>query len=319
MPDNTPFFIIGAGRSGTTLLRLILAGHSRLYVTPETWFIGPLVHELPLTGELNPAQVERAVGLIVADYRWPDMEMSADNLFCAARQMLQPRLADIINLVYTEQLTRAGKARCGDKTPIYIEIVEELIALYPGAKFIHLIRDGRDVAISRIDAGWERYYENSRFTWTQTMRWREQYANKPFAGQILEVKFEDLVVDLEPTVRRICRFLGEEFEPAMLEWQHLVELVPTRERGIHGRVTRPVSDDAIAVWQSRLTTFECFAIESCLHKELEQLGYRLRYRSLAWRLPLTVAGRSLRALAPLLSRGIPYLQRRNLLPQRLYI
>jgi hypothetical protein len=42
--------------------------------------------------------------------------------------------------------------RCGDKTPIYIEIAEELIALYPGAKFIHLIHDGRDVAISRIDA-----------------------------------------------------------------------------------------------------------------------------------------------------------------------
>jgi hypothetical protein len=131
------------------------------------------------------------------------------------------------------------------------------------------------------------------------MRWREQYANKPFAGQILEVKFEDLVVDLEPTVRRICRFLAEEFEPAMLEWQHLVELVPPRERGIDARVTRPVSDDAIAVWRTRLTTSECFAIESCRNKDPEQLGYRLRYRSPAWRLPLTVAGRPLRALAPL--------------------
>jgi hypothetical protein len=115
MPDNTPFFIIGAGRSGTTLLRLILAGHSRLYVTPETWFIGPLVHELPLTGELNPTQVERAVGLIVADYRWPDMEMPASNLFRAARQILQPRLADIINLIHTEQLTR-GPGRCAVAT-----------------------------------------------------------------------------------------------------------------------------------------------------------------------------------------------------------
>lgn len=319
MPDNTPFFIIGAGRSGTTLLRLILAGHSRLYVTPETWFIGPLVHELPLTSRLDQAQVERAVELIVNDYRWPDIEMTADDLRSKARQIAQPLLVDIIDLVYAEQLARAGKARCGDKTPIYIEIVPQLVALYPGARFIHLIRDGRDVSISRIDAGWERYYERSRFTWTQTMRWRDRYANAPFARQILEIRYEDLVTDTEPTVRQICRFLGEDFEPGMLDWRQLVELVPERERKIHARLPQPLSTDAVAIWRTRLTAFECFAIESCIHADLEQLGYRLRYRSRGWRLLLNAAGWSLRAFAPLLSRGIPYLQRRHLLPQRLYI
>ena len=319
MHDNTPFFIIGAGRSGTTLLRLILAGHSRLYVTPETWFIDPLVHELPLTDPLSPAEVERAVSLIVEDYRWPDMEMAAGDLSQSARQIPQPRLVDIVNLVYAEHLARAGKSRCGDKTPIYIEIVPQLAALYPGAKFIHLIRDGRDVAISRIDAGWERYYEHSRFTWTQTMRWRRQYIHSPLASQILEVKYEDLVTTLEPTVRRICEFLAEDFEPAMLDWQHLLELVPTRERGIHDRLTQPVSRNAVAVWQTRLTALECFAIEACLHADLVQLGYQLRYRGTGWRPLLDITGWTLRTLAPLLRSGIPYLQRRNLLPTRMYI
>jgi hypothetical protein len=319
MPDNTPFFIIGAGRSGTTLLRLILAGHSRLYVTPETWFIGPLVHDLPLTAKLDEAQVERAVELIVADYRWPDMEMTVESLRSKARQIAQPSLVDVINIVYAEQLARAGKSRCGDKTPIYIEIVPQLIALYPGARFIHLIRDGRDVSISRIDAGWERYYEASRFTWTQTMRWRERYANASFSHQILEVKYENLVTDPEPTVRQICRFLDEDFEPGMLDWRQLVELVPERERTIHRRLAQPLSDDAVGIWRTRLTALECFAMESCIHADLEQLGYRLRYRSPAWRLLLNLAGRTLRALAPLLSRGIPYLQRHHILPRRLYI
>jgi hypothetical protein len=319
MPDHLPFFIIGAGRSGTTLLRLILAGHSRLHVTPETWFITDLVSELPLDAVLDLAAVERAVTLITEDYRWPDMEMSTDILRCRARRLQQPRLADIIDLVYSDQLARAGKQRCGDKTPIYIEIVPQLLALYPNARFVHLIRDGRDVSISRIDAGWERYYERSRFTWKETMRWRQQYAKAPFARQILDVKYEDLVTDPEETTRRICGFLGEAFEPTMLNWQSLLELVPKRERRIHGRLTQPISNVALAVWRTRLTAWECFAIESCMYSDLEQLGYGLRYSRRAWRPLLKITGAALRQLAPLLCRGIPYLQRRKLLPARLYI
>lgn len=319
MPDNTPFFIIGAGRSGTTLLRLILAGHSRLHVTPETWFIASLVEELPLSGRLVAAQVEQAATLIVEHYRWPDMQMSADRLRCRARHLQQPTLAAIVDLIYADQLLRTGKSRCGDKTPIYIEIVPQVLALYPKAKFIHLIRDGRDVAISRIDAGWERYYEHNRFTWTETMRWRRQHAEAPFAGRILEVKYEDLVTDPEATTRRICGFLDEEFEPAMLRWQALLELVPERERRIHARLAEPISNASVAVWRTKLSAVENFAIESCIYADLEQLGYELRFRGVGWRPFLAITGWSLRGLAPLLCRGIPFLQRRRLLPARLYI
>src|SRR5579863_645595 len=80
MVDNTPFFIVGAGRSGTTLLRLILAGHSRLHIPPETWFVRTLVSELPLTERLSAAEVDRAIGLMIDDYRWPDMGIAPDDL-----------------------------------------------------------------------------------------------------------------------------------------------------------------------------------------------------------------------------------------------
>ena len=203
MPDNTPFFIVGAGRSGTTLLRLILSAHSRLHILPETWFILDLVKELPLNEALSLAQVKRATDIMAADYRWPDMEMDPDVLRDRAAELAKPRLADILDLVYREHLSRAGKSRFGDKTPTYIQIVPQLATIYPGARFIHLIRDGRDVAISRIRLGWERYYERTKFEWTLAMDKRREYAVSAYAGQILEVRYEQLVDHLEATVQRI--------------------------------------------------------------------------------------------------------------------
>lgn len=313
MPDNTPFFIIGAGRSGTTLLRLILAGHSRLHIPPETRFICPLVHELPLSGELTPAQIDRAVTIMTGDYRWCDMDIAADDLRRWAIGLRGPRLVDVINLVYQRFLASAHKPRFGDKTPIYFEIVPELAALYPGAKFIHLIRDGRDVAISRIDVDWERYYERDRFEWTLAMAKRQEYLHSPYAGQILEVRYEDLVSDLEGTVRQLCAFLDEQFEPAMLNWQQLTALVPARERHIHGKLGQRVSSDDIAVWRHRLSAIECFAMEACLYHDLEQLGYPLRFARSVWRPLLCATGGLLHATAPLLERSVRSLKRHNLL------
>jgi hypothetical protein len=319
MPDNTPFFVIGAGRSGTTLLRLILAGHSRLHIPPETSYVIPLVRELPLTGALTQAQLDRAVMIMTEDYRWPDMEISAEELHHEAASLPDPSLVDIINIVYHRHLAHANKERFGDKTPGYIEIVPQLAALYPGAKFIHLIRDGRDVAISCIDLDWERYYDRARFEWTLAMAKRHEYLRSSYAQQILDVRYEDLVTDVEGTVRRICDFLGEAFEPTMLDWHDLISLVPARERHIHGKLSQPPSRDAISVWQRKLTALECFAMEACMYRDLEQLDYRLRFRSIAWRPLLSTVGWSLVTMAPLLRLGIPYLRRRNLFPKRMYI
>jgi hypothetical protein len=318
MVDNAPFFIIGSGRSGTTLLRLILAGHSRLHIPPETWYILYLIEQLPVTDVLTTAQVERAVTIMAEDYRWPDMNISPEELRRRVATLNNPRLVDIINLVYQQHLEWSGKSRFGDKTPIYFKIVAELAAMYPGAKFIHLIRDGRDVAISWIDLNYDRYYEDS-FEWTMAMKSRKSFLHGPQSQQILEVRYEDLVTDLERTVRQICNFLGEEFEPAMLNWDGLRDLVPERERHIHGKLGQPLSRDAIAVWRRKLSAMECFAVEACLWRDLKQLGYPLRFAGTGWQPLLDVTGWMLRTSGPLLRLGIPFLQRRNLLRKRIYI
>jgi hypothetical protein len=319
MADDTPFFIVGSGRSGTTLLRLMLTAHSRIHIPPETWFITDLARELPLAAPLSPVEVTRAAEIITSGYRWPDMQIPVEDFRLWASSLTEPKLAEVLNLVYHHQLKIHGKQRFGDKTPPYIHIIPEISTIYPGAKFIHLIRDGRDVAISYIELHYEERYYERNFDWTRAMRRRRDYLDSAFAAQILEVWYEDLVARPELTLRKLCDFIEEAFEPSMLCWQDLTGLVPERERQIHPKLGEPLRDEAISVWRRKLSPLECFAIESCLHADLCQLGYRLYFKGAGWRPLLAISGWLLSGLEPLLIRAIPYLQRRKYLPRTIYI
>jgi hypothetical protein len=238
-----------------------------------------------------------------------------------AAALEQPSLVDLINLVYDYLLRRSNKRRIGDKTPPYIEILPQLDELYPGAKFIHLLRDGRDVAMSYIDLGWfgnHRYYRRN-FDWTQALKFREKYAQTPLDRNILDVKYENILRDPEFVIRNICDFLGETFEPAMLDVSPRVDKVPERERVIHPKLAQPLSTEAIGRWRVKLSALECFLMEACLQKNLRKWGYSLRFSSLGWRPFLAVVGWGLLAAGPVLAKGVAYLQRRRYLPKTIYI
>jgi hypothetical protein len=299
------------------LLRLILTGHSRLHIPSETWFLEPLVDALPLTGVLTAAQCQVAVATMVRHERWPDMGLSAEDMRQRAALLHQPSLTDVIGIVYQHLLAASSKQRLGEKTPHYFAIVPQLATLFPDAKFIHLIRDGHDVAMSWIDAGWERYYE-SGFAWPAAMAHRLRQSTQ-YPGRILEVRYEDLVRRPETVTTDICTFLGEAFEPGMLHWQSRMELVATRDRHLHGHLPQPLSEEAVAVWRRRLRAPECFAMEACLHRELLEAGYPLRFAAPRWRPLFRLTAGVLRILAPILRRGIPYLQRRGVLPGEVYL
>ncbi len=320
MSENGPFFIVGSGRSGTTLLRLILASHSRIEIPPETWFLLPLVERLPLTTPLTPAQVEQAVAIITSNYRWPDMGIEAGAFAGWARALPAPRLADVMGLIYDHHLRLSDKPRFGDKTPPYIAILPQLSEVYPDAKFIHLIRDGRDVAMSFLDAHFAGAAWAADFEWTRAVRLGLAGRGSPLAERILDVRYEDLVLDLEPTVRRICAFLGEAFEPAMLCWREAIDRkVPMRERVIHKSLSRPVSAEAVNAWRSRLSLAEQFATECCIQPELAALGYELRFRARAWRPALGLGRVLLPRIGPQLRRVIQGLRRRGLLERQIYL
>jgi hypothetical protein len=282
--STAPFFIVGSGRSGSTLLRLMLCSHSRLAVPPETWYLLPLLQRFRSDVVLNAAEVESAVAVITQHYRWPDQKLDAQDFRRGVSQLTAPCLRDIVEVVYRWHLAAEGKARWGDKTPIYIEILPQLAQMFPGSRFIHLLRDGRDVAKSHQAAGWYGHWlhDNTR-EWTRALDCYRRWAGSDLSGRILQVRYEELVLDTEATLRRICQFIGEEFEPHMLSWEQKVdEQVPDRERRIHTKLKRRIGADDVARWQREMSARELFVAEAFMGAHLVRAGYERRYPGPLW-------------------------------------
>lgn len=306
MPDrDPPFFIVGCSRSGTTLLRLILAGHSRLCIPPETVFLIPLVRSLPLDRPLSRDERRHALAIIMEHPRWPDQGIPGERFRDAILRLPQVWLRDVVDAVYRGETERTGKPRWGDKTPYYIEIVPELVRLYPDARFINLIRDGRDVAISYKAAGFhERWYEGEAYDWVRAVRLAETYHASPIGSRILDLRYEHFVTDVTAAVQEVCAFLGETFEPAMLDWTGRIDTsLPEREHWMHGSLRRKPRDDDIARWKRELNVLEIVALEAFLGDCLARTGYELRFKGVAWKPALWLTRQVVHCYRPLLARS----------------
>ena len=281
---NPPFFIVGSGRSGSTLLRVILCAHSKITIPPETYFIMPLLRQLPINAGLNRNQTDQAIDIITTHYRWPDMGMTKGYLVDQLADRESPLLSDITNIIYEFHLEKDNKQIWGDKTPPYISIVPELLELYPDAKIIHLIRDGRDVTRSFQGTGWYGpWIKDNTKEWRDAITHYNGYKRSRPDIDIHEIKYENLVMETEKTIRDLCLFLGITFEAGMLDWEPAIEgKIPLREAYIHKKLGRKPSVEDINRWKSEMTKRELFITESFIWKELQSTGYELYYSNKSW-------------------------------------
>jgi len=312
---SAPFFIVGSGRSGSTLLRVILCAHSRITIPPETYFIMPLLERLPSTAPLDGAQVSEALEIITGHYRWPDMSLSKEEFSEAVVRLDRPRLRDVLNVIYNFHLEKDGKTIWGDKTPPYVSIIPGLVSLYPDARIVHLLRDGRDVAKSFQRTGWYGpwLHDNTREWRTAIRHIHDCRRNHPEIG-IYEIRYEDLVLNMEATVHALCRHLGIDFEPGMLNWtQSLDGRIPEREAHIHRKLQRKPQRSDIDRWKTEMTRRELLVAEAFLIPELVTAGYVPYYCSPIWKPLLLICRVYCSTVLPLYSlfaRAYSYLYRR---------
>lgn len=213
-------FIVGASRSGTTMLRLMLDTHPQLAIAPETHFI-PSVARLCVSAD-DP--VAAALDAIVESDRWPSFELDADALRTQAATARCRSLSDVLRVFYGSYAAARGKPRWGDKTPFYVLAMASISRLLDEARFIHIIRDGRDVALSVMPLWWGPNSVAEAAAW-----WAERVRTGRTVGAglaYLEVRYEQLVEQPEAELRRICPFIAVEFHPQMLEFDKRVRAQP---------------------------------------------------------------------------------------------
>jgi Sulfotransferase family len=281
---TAPFFIVGCGRSGTTLLRMMLCSHSRISIPPETWFLLPLVKRLNSERLLNPSEIERAISLLTGHERWPVLGVDPEEVRRRVRQITERRLRDVVEAAYRCHMQAHGKVRWGDKTPPYIEIVPQLVKLFPGSQFIHLIRDGRDVARSFQNTHWgSPWLHDNTEEWVQAIDYQRRWERSNLRDRILQIRYEELVLDTEATLRKTCQFLGEEFEPQMLMWERTVDAqLPERERKYHRKLKLKIGPEGVERWKREMGPRETFVAEAFMGSQLKHLGYERRYPSVFW-------------------------------------
>ncbi|HEX8452039.1 MAG TPA: sulfotransferase [Longimicrobium sp.] len=208
--------VVGAPRSGTTLLRLMLDSHPDLAIPPETGFLS-IARKFRGSGDGLRERFFREITAFPPQApNWADFGIPADD-FRDALQRIEPFTASAgFRAFYRLYAARHGKPRWGDKTPIYCLEIDLIRRVLPEARFVHLIRDGRDVALSLR----EQWFAPGRDMATLARYWARCVAGARKSGlgrpDYLEVCYEELVRDPGPVLARVCRFLELEWDPAML-------------------------------------------------------------------------------------------------------
>ena len=270
---SPPLLILGVRRSGTTLLRVILDRSSEIAIPDESYFVPQLAHRH--RGTVDPDRFLDDLRRLPTLREW---EVDPD----AVRIRMHPgmRVGEAIAAVFEAYAERHGKPRWGDKTPMYMQHLTLLESLFPDALYLHLLRDGRDAALSFLSMPAGLVTE----TWAHprgaagfACQWRTEIAAartlgaRLGAGRYLEARYEELVSDAERQVRSICAFADLPFEPAMLEYAGAVDV----SQKPHQQRLREPPTPGVRNWRSQMTHSDALAFEAIAGDVLADLGYEL--------------------------------------------
>ncbi len=285
-PNHAPTpFVVGVGRSGTTLLRLMLDSHPELTIPAETQFV-PAVIEAARGGGAD------AVDLIISSRTWGDFGIDAGEFRDLTATLDGDDVAAILRTFYSLCAREAGKPRWGDKTPAYVRHMREIGSILHEACFIHLIRDGRDVAVSRRRRGMgaDKPMADTARLWNGRIIDARKQA-KRLRGRYLELRYEALVADPESQLRAACELCELEFSPAMLDYHRGAEarigelgrnLPATGGRlarsaaertAAHALTGKPPTSERSGSWRTAMSPAEQAEFESVAGELLRELGY----------------------------------------------
>jgi hypothetical protein len=284
-PDPAPF-VVGLGRSGTTLLRLMLDAHPQLAVPPETHF-APGVIRLCRDGDPG---AEALADHLASLRRWGDFGIERDEMLERLRAAEPLNARKALRAFYRLYADHQGKPRWGDKTPGYTARMRRISRTLPEARFVHLIRDGRDAALSRAQASGKEVRPAKA-----AARWRERIEQARAQGarvpHYTEARYEDLVRDPEGSLRRLLAFAGLDWDPAVLRYHERAEerlremdrdlpamgskgqRLAAKRVGSHAMTTQPPDPGRLARWRDEMSAADAAEFEAVAGELLTELGY----------------------------------------------
>jgi hypothetical protein len=287
-----PVFVLGNPRSGTTMFRLVLAAHSEINIPPESAFIvklfGKYGHVRSFTPRLLAAFQDDLTGpdpVVRLEEEW---EISTVRFWTDDVPGFSGSYAELCSRLYRFYSVEKGlgeRAIWGDKNNAHHLYVDLLAWLYPNARFIHLVRDGRAVLASYQTLQASSHRRAPRLPrdpaivahkWTDAVQRIRRHLAKYAPDRSIEVRYEDVLSDFRREITNVCNFLGLEYEAAMASFHKFNEehdLEPRSYDAWKGNTRKPADESRAHAWRSALTPEDVHAFEAVAGRTLSAFGY----------------------------------------------
>lgn len=275
-----PIFVCGCERSGTTMLGSILGSHSSVICIPESRFFEP-VYKSIMNNEYDP---ETAINTIKNHIKFKLWDLVIENGIESDLAKYPDKL--IIKLIDLYKRKNNKKANIWvDHTPLNINYLPLLNNLFPDAKMIHIVRDGRAVAASVLKLDWGPNIVTKAATWWIS-RLSYGFAAESYfnSKKIMRVYYEDLLNYPEKTLIKICEFVNIIYDKSMLSGNGFKVSEYTLKQ--HQLVGTKINKSRIDDWKKQLTKREVELFESTAGKMLVYLHYKLMYPVIKQKLKL---------------------------------
>ena len=285
-------FIVGSGRSGTTLVQAIFDQHPELATTHESHFVAPLAKHRRRYEKGAGFDVDRFLDDLFGDPNFRRLGIDRADLAADFSLHAPADYSGAVRVVFERFATDHGKPRYADKTPGYVVHIPLLASVFPEARFLHIIRDGRDVGLSYMETSW-----GPSDLPAAALYWRTRVGAGRAAGARLgqaryrEVRYEDLVADPGPVIRSLCPFFDLDFRPEMLEYFKAADefTATTPDPGVHSRLALPPTK-GLRDWRSQMASRDVEVFEALAGGLLSDLGYDRVTEKVPWRARVAAIG-----------------------------
>lgn len=273
--QQAPIFVVGAPRSGTTLLAALLASHSRLSCGPETHFFRYLPKR-PLRRLCRPSTWPRSA----VDYLYSITQPGSPipHNFGLSRSEItrylterRPSLAAVLGSLTEQDMLRAAKRRWVEKTPEHLLHLEEIRQNFPDAYIVRIVRDPRDIALS-----WQKTWKQRSFL--EVLARLRQYDEASHAffmadPRCFTLRYEDLVTEPAEELRRLCDFIGEDFEPAMLNTRESIKRINSIGEPWKEKAGTSIDPTRARAWRRHLHPADNMRAQAVVGDWLNAYGY----------------------------------------------
>lgn len=250
---------------------MMFNAHSEIAIPPESRFITELY-----AGK-NEVEVAPLLDRLAAHKRFRLWDLPIESVHRRLDDRTTMPYVEVMEAVYVAYARAQDKQRWGDKTPRYIKEMPLLAKLWPEARFIHIIRDGRNVALSYADVPF-----GPKTVAKAAALWAERVSagindGRALGDRYIEIKYEELVADIESHAKRLCDFIDAPFDVGMLHYTERTrdDVMPWAGSN-NPNITKPVMTN-IRSWEEKMPDDQVAIFESIAGDLLKRLGYPVRH------------------------------------------